>query len=113
MEEMLYVVPFTFFPLPLIFNLMAASITHFLTATIKFPCYSSNEIGLLCFFISRSSSLSVIHVNVDNKVNSKERIGFVVVVFLSPGPGGCAICCRNARVLEMKIFTPAYMNGWT
>ena len=40
--------------------------------------------GLLCFFfISRSCSLSVIHVNVDLKINSKERIGFVVV-FLSP-----------------------------
>ena len=42
--------PVHFFPLPLIFTLMATSITHFLTAAIKFPCYSSDEIGLLCFF---------------------------------------------------------------
>ena len=33
----------------LIFTLEAASISHFLTATIKFSCYCSNEIGLLCF----------------------------------------------------------------
>ena len=38
-----------FFSLPLIFTLVPASISHFLTAAIKFSCYSSNEIGLLCF----------------------------------------------------------------
>ena len=70
-----------FFSLPLILTLVAASISHFLTATLKFSCYSSNEIGLLCIFISGSSSFSVIHSNVDFKIKSKERIGFVVVVF--------------------------------
>ena len=72
---------FTFFSLPLIFTLVAASISHFLTAAIKFSCHSSNEIGLLCFFISGSSSFSVIHANEDFEIKSKERIGFVVVVF--------------------------------
>ena len=51
----------------------------FLTAAIKCSCFSSNEIGLLC----RSSSFCVIRVNVDIKIKSKERIGFVVVVFIS------------------------------
>ena len=85
MEEMLYVVLFTFFSLPLIFTFVAASISHFLTAAIKFSCYSSDEIGLLCFFfnISGSSSFSVIHANVHFKNMSKERIGFVVVASLS------------------------------
>ena len=71
------------FSLPLIFTLVGASISHFLTAAIKFSCYSSNEIGLLCFFISSSSSSSffVIQANIDIKIKSKERIGFVVVVF--------------------------------
>ena len=46
-----------FFSLPLIFTLVAATISHFLTAAIKFSRFSSNEIGL---FISRSSSFSVI-----------------------------------------------------
>ena len=49
MEEILYVVLFTFFSLPLIFTLVAAGISHFLTAAIKLSCYSSNEIDLLCF----------------------------------------------------------------
>ena len=60
---------------------MAAIISHFLTAAIKFSCYSSNEIGLLSFFVSGSSFFYVIHANVDFKIKSKERIGFVVVVF--------------------------------
>ena len=34
------------------------------------------------FFISRSSFFSVIHINKDIEIQSKERIGFVVVVLL-------------------------------
>ena len=105
---------FTFLSLPLIFTFVAASISHFLTAAKQFSCYSSNEIGLLCFPVSCSSSFSVIYANVDFKIKSKQRIGFVVVVFfISKSPGGYAIYCRNARVLEMQNFTPAYMKGWT
>ena len=63
---------------------------------------------------SRSSSFSVIHVNVDIKIKSKERIGFVVVIcFFSKSPSGYAIYRRNARVLEMQNLYPAYMEGWT
>ena len=79
MEEMLYVFLLTI-SLPLIFTLEAASIYHFLTADIKFSSYSSNEIGLLFFFTC--SSFSVIHVNGNIKIKSKERIGVVVVVYL-------------------------------
>ena len=67
----------------LIFTLVFASISHFLTAAKKFSCSSFDKIGLLFFFISHSSSFSVIHVNVDIKIKSKERIGFVVVIFFS------------------------------
>ena len=35
--------------LPLIFTLLAASVSHFLTAAMKFSCFSSKEIRLLCF----------------------------------------------------------------
>ena len=81
---------------------MAPSISHFLTITIKLSCYSSTKLVLFAFFISGSSSFSVIHVNLDFKIESKERIGFVIVVFfISKSPGGYAIYCRNARVLEM------------
>ena len=47
-------VPICFFSLLLIFSLvqMATSISHFLTATIKFKCFSSSEFGLLYFFLS-------------------------------------------------------------
>ena len=43
---------FTFafiFSLSLIFTLLASNISHFLTAAMKFSCFSSDEIHLLCF----------------------------------------------------------------
>ena len=45
------------FSLPLIFTLVAASISRFLTTATKFSRCSSNKKCLLCFFISRSCSL--------------------------------------------------------
>ena len=82
MEAMLYVIMFAFFFAAALFYLGGRQhFSPFLTAAIKFSCYSSNEIGLLCFFISVSGSFSVIHANVDFQIKSKERIGFVVVVF--------------------------------
>ena len=54
-----------YFSLPLIFTLLAASISHFLTAAMKFSCFSSNEIRL-------PSSFSVIHVSVNIKNNVKK-----------------------------------------
>ena len=101
-----------FCSLPLIFTLGAASISHFLTAAIKFSYYSSDEIGLLCF-VSLASSFSVIHVSLDIEIKSKERIGFSCCYFFPKSPGGYAIYRRNARVLEMQNFNPAYMKEWT
>ena len=50
------------FLLPLIFTLLVASISHFLTAAKNFSCFSrSNEIGFFSF--------AVIDVNVDIKIN--------------------------------------------
>ena len=104
------------FSLPPIFTLLAASISRscFHTA-IKCLRFSSKEIGLLCLFLSLSSPFLGIHVNVDIKTQSKERIGFVVVVFFlsSKSPGGHAIHGRNALVLEMQNFIPSCMNGRT
>ena len=40
---------FIFSRLSVIFTLLAASISHFLTAAMKFPCVSSNEVRPLCF----------------------------------------------------------------
>ena len=49
----------------------AASISHFLTAAMKFPCFSSNEIRL-------PSSLTVVHVrvNINNKVEKDTTLLF-------------------------------------
>ena len=51
-----------FFSLPLIFTVVAASISHFLTAATKFSCCSSfhQKISQL-YFISHSSSLSLFY----------------------------------------------------
>ena len=49
MEQISYVFLFTFFPLSLIFNMVAASISHFLTAATKFHVFL-NKKCLLCFF---------------------------------------------------------------
>ena len=51
-----------FFLLPHILTFVAASISHFLTAAVKFWCFSSNEIGLSCWVflalaLSRFSTL--------------------------------------------------------
>ena len=46
------------FSLSLILTLVVASISHFFTAAIKFPCFSSKKWSSL-FLVSRSSSFSV------------------------------------------------------
>ena len=57
-EEMSYVFLFDFFSfpafLPLIFTWVAASISHFFTATTKSFVFSSHEICLLVFYLSLS-----------------------------------------------------------
>ena len=49
-KNLLLVFPFAFiFPIPLLFTSMAAGLSYFLTAIMKFSCFSSKEIRLLCF----------------------------------------------------------------
>ena len=61
------VLVYCFFSLPLFFTLVAASISHFLTAATRFLCFSSNKKCLLWFLslalalcrpFSRSASLA-------------------------------------------------------
>ena len=76
-------VPVPFFSLPLIFTLVAASISHFLTSAITFSPYSSNKIGLLCF-LSLALALSLLCTSMQTlKLSRKKKIGFVVVILLS------------------------------
>ena len=53
--NLLCVLPCLYFSLPLIFTLVATSISHFLTAAINFSPFSSNKIHFRCFFISPST----------------------------------------------------------
>ena len=57
LHEMWYGFLFSFFPLSLIFTLVAADISHFLTAATKFHVVSPTKMTPL-FFLSRSSSFS-------------------------------------------------------
>ena len=65
------------------------------------------------FFISVSGSFSVVLANVDIKLSRMKDSASLLLFFISKSPGGYTIYCRNARVLEMQNFTPAYMKGWT
>ena len=102
---------FTFFPLLHIFILVAASISHFLTAAIKFSCLSSNKIDLFCF-LSLSLALSLFSTSMYTLKFSPKKESALLLLFISKSPGGYAIYRRNARVLEMPNFTAAYMKAW-
>ena len=103
-----------FFSLPLIFTFNSGS-QHFPFShrRDKFFMFFFQRNWYPLVFISRSSSFSVVHVNEDIEIKLKERIGFVVVVFISKRPGSYSIYRRNARLLEMQHLIQAYMKGWT
>ena len=47
------------------------------------------------------------------KLSRKKESASLLLFSTSKSPGSYAIYCRNARILEMQNFTPAYMKGWT
>ena len=80
--------------LPLIFTLLVASISQFLTAVTKISCCSRNEIRLL-LFISRFSSFSVIHVSKDTmKIKSNKDSAYLSF---------CLYVRQNVLVVEREI----------
>ena len=56
------------------FSLVAAGISHFLTAAMKFSCFSSNEIRLLCFYRG-SSKVELLKYDIQVK---KKKENFLV-----------------------------------
>ena len=58
------------------------------------------------FFTSRSSSFSVIQVNVDIKINSKERISFVVGVLYLQRSGPLIIIIIIIIIITIIIISP-------
>ena len=97
MEELSYVLTIfcflsscsLYFSLPLIFNLLTASKSHFLTAALNFHVFVLRNSSPL-FSITRSSSFSVIHVNVNIKYNA-EKDTTLLLFFVSKSPGGHVI----------------------
>ena len=95
---------------------LAASISHFLTAAMKFLCFSSNEIRVLCFH-----SLQLKKKNV-----GKDTTLLLLLLFPSKSPGGHAIffrciwvaipvdevflywcaCGADGRTVETLLFCP-------
>ena len=68
---------------------LAANISHFLTAAMKFLCFSSNEIRLPSSF-----SVILMSVNIKNNVERRDFVVVVVVVFITKSSGGHAIFFR-------------------
>ena len=78
-----------YFSLPLIFDLLAASISHFVTAALDFHVFFQRNSSPL-FSITRSSSFSVIYVSVNIK-NTAEKDTTLLLFFLSKSSGGHVI----------------------
>ena len=94
-----------FFSLPLmtIFTSVAASIHHFLTASIKISYFPTpNEIGLL-FFLTLSLAFSLLSTSMKTlKFNRKKESSLLTLLFiLSKDPGGHAE--TRGRCLKCKI----------
>ena len=69
-----------FFSLPLIFTVVAASISHFLTAATKFSCCSSNKKMSIVFYLSLQ--LSVARLIVERRWSVTYFLFFSVFLFL-------------------------------
>ena len=81
MEEKSYVFLFTFLSLPLIFTLVAACISHFLTAAIKFSCFSFFS---FLVFLSLALAISLLSTSVWTlKSSRKKEPALLLLVFSS------------------------------
>ena len=83
MEEMLYVVLFTFFSLPLILPWWPLAFLIFSQPLRNVHVILQTKLVFLSFLISGSSSFSVIHANVDFKIKSKQKNRLRCCCFLS------------------------------
>ena len=105
-----------FFSLALIFTLEAASMCHFLSASIKFSCFPSNEIRHLCILSFASALSSVTHLSVDIRSLSKKKkktYSDLLSFFLSKSLGGHAIYRQKRAGARNTNFLPVLMKGWT
>ena len=91
--------------LKLISTLLAASISHFPTASVKFSCFSSSEIRLLCFQSPAIALFSVIGVSVNIK-NNFEKYSILLLFFLSKSLGGHAISHQIKPWVAFELPVP-------
>ena len=89
-----------FFSLPLIFTPVVASIFLFSPHRYKLFMFFFQRNWSSLVFISRSSSLSVIHVNVDIEIKPKERIGF------------CCCCFYLQKTRKLRDLPPKRAGAW-
>ena len=112
MEEMLYVFLFTF-------SYCCSLSPWWLLPLLIFPmCYKMfmfffQQNWSPLFFLSHSSSFSVIQINMHLytlKFSWKKELALLLLFFISISSGGYAIIyCQNKWV---QNFTPANMKGW-
>ena len=99
--------------MPLIFTLLATNIPHFLTAAIlKIWMLFLQRNSSPFFFISRSSSFSVIYVSVEIKFNQKKNIGIVVVFSLLKSEWPCDLPPKRTGAWMRKCRL-SFMGGRT
>ena len=90
----------SFFFLPLMFTLLAARSSPFSHRRYKIFMFFFQRNWSPLLFIARSSSSSVIHVNVDIEIKSKERIGFFgrEATRFTAETRGCLKCKISSRL---------------
>ena len=105
-----------FFSLLLIFTLVAASISHFFTAPIKFSCFSSNKIGFLC--LSLALALALLSTSRQTSKFSPEkdswgtRLRCCFFLFLKVRVA-MQFTTETREQLTCEILPLSYMKGWT
>ena len=83
----------------------------FTAAHFSFFMFSFQVNSVPLFFISRSSSFTVIHVSVDIKIKSKKRTRLSCCFFSRKIRVAMQLTAKTRGFLKWEISSPAYMNG--
>ena len=110
-------VPVHFFlSMPLIFTLMAASISPFPHRRYKILMFFFRRNWSPLFF-TLALALSLLSTTMQTLKLSRKKESALLLLFLllkvREAMRFTAETCRNVRVLEMQNFIAAYMRGWT
>ena len=92
------------FSLPLIFTLVAASISHFLTAAIKFLCFLPTKLVSVVLFLAPAFPLLPTLMKTLKFSRKKDWAGFFVFFSWRVG-AAMRLTAETSEVLEMQNFT--------